>query len=132
MGEFAFPEGFCLSQTYQPPVFFSFVLTNVSGVKIYASALRFYEELHPLEVISLLAPHYNRPHHRRRPSETTSGTSNEESNNQRNELPQWIQELSGSTVNPPGPVYCPKCIVVTSHYPYFSAFRYFLQQVPHW
>lgn len=135
IAEFAFPEGFALSPTYSPPEIFSFVLTNVSGVKIYASALRFYEELHPLEVISLLAPNTSRPRHRRRPSASASelqadahGSNN---NNQSGELPQWIRDLSGSALNAPGAVFCPKCIAVTSHYPYFSAFRHFLQQVSH-
>ncbi|KAJ0401914.1 hypothetical protein P43SY_003531 [Pythium insidiosum] len=37
--------------------------------------------------------------------------------------------LSPTMAHAPGPVFCPKCIVVTSHYPYFSAFRQFLQQI---
>lgn len=134
IAEFAFPEGFALSPTYSAPELFSFVLTNVSGVKIYASALRFYEELHPLEVISLLAPHYTRPRRRRRPSAATNTELQADdlvnnNNSQGNELPQWIRDLSGSAINAPGAVFCPKCIAVTSHYPYFSAFRHFLQQV---
>jgi hypothetical protein len=34
IGQFAFPEGFSLSPTYIPPIFFSFVLTNINGVKV--------------------------------------------------------------------------------------------------
>ncbi|RLN88096.1 hypothetical protein BBJ28_00014107 [Nothophytophthora sp. Chile5] len=132
IGEFAFPEGFSLSKSYVAPVFFSFVLTNVSGVKIYVCALKFYEELHPLEVVSLLAPQSNRQRHRRRPSNVPAAASqnNESDSNQRTQLPQWVQDLSGDMANAPGPVFCPKCIIVTSHYPYFSAFRQFLQQEP--
>lgn len=113
-------------------MFFSFVLTNVNGIKIYASALKFYEELHPLEVVSLLAPHYNHPpgqHHRRRHGVHNSNGENDNNDNQSSELPKWVQDLSGDMAQAPGPVFCPKCIVVTSHYPYFSAFRQFLQQV---
>ncbi|KAG7385512.1 ARS-binding factor 1 [Phytophthora pseudosyringae] len=128
IAEFAFPEGFLLSKSYVAPVFFSFVLTNVSGVKIYACALKFYEELHPLEVVSLIAPHYHRQRHRRRPS-SGPHQSHENDDNQRTQLPQWVQDLSGDVTSAPGPVFCPKCIVVTSHYPYFSAFRQFLQQI---
>lgn len=128
IGEFAFPEGFVLTKSYVAPVFFSFVLTNVSGVKIYACALKFYEELHPLEVVSLIAPHYHRQRHRRRPSNGPHQLD-ENDDNQRTQLPQWVQDLSGDVSSAPGPVFCPKCIVVTSHYPYFSAFRQFLQQV---
>lgn len=141
LAQFAFPEGFSLSQSYMPPVFFSFVLTNVNGVKIYACALRFYEELHPLEVVSLLAPHYNSHsvgYSRRRqgadastsaPSPTAAAAAVPGDDNQSGELPKWVQDLSGNMAQAPGPVFCPKCIVVTSHYPYFSAFRQFLQQV---
>ncbi|KAE9028424.1 hypothetical protein PR003_g12418 [Phytophthora rubi] len=128
IGEFAFPEGFVLTKSYIAPVFFSFVLTNVSGVKIYACALKFYEELHPLEVVSLIAPHYHRQRHRRRPSNGPHQLD-ENDDNQRTQLPQWVQDLSGDVSSAPGPVFCPKCIVVTSHYPYFSAFRQFLQQI---
>ncbi|KAG6609812.1 uncharacterized protein IUM83_00373 [Phytophthora cinnamomi] len=128
IGEFAFPEGFVLSKSYVAPVFFSFVLTNVSGVKIYACALKFYEELHPLEVVSLIAPHYHRQRHRRRPSNGPHQPDDSD-DNQRTQLPQWVQDLSGDVSSAPGPVFCPKCIVVTSHYPYFSAFRQFLQQI---
>ncbi|OWZ22684.1 hypothetical protein PHMEG_0002564 [Phytophthora megakarya] len=128
IGEFVFPEGFMLSKSYVAPVFFAFVLTNVSGVKIYACALKFYEELHPLEVVSLIAPHYHRQRHRRRPS-NGSPRPDEKDDNQRTQLPQWVQDLSADAASAPGPVFCPKCIVVTSQYPYFSAFRQFLQQI---
>lgn len=128
IAEFAFPGGFELSKTYVAPVFFSFVLTNVSGVKIYACALKFYEELHPLEVVSLIAPHYHRARHRRRPSRILQQPDGND-DNQRTQLPQWVQDLSGDVASAPGPVFCPKCIIVTSHYPYFSAFRQFLQQI---
>uniref|UniRef100_K3W6U9 Arf-GAP domain-containing protein n=1 Tax=Globisporangium ultimum (strain ATCC 200006 / CBS 805.95 / DAOM BR144) TaxID=431595 RepID=K3W6U9_GLOUD len=129
--QFAFPEGFSLSQAYVAPIFFSFVLTNVNGVKIYACALKFYEELHPLEVVSLLAPHYNHPHRhqRRRPGAGAEYPKDDNNDNQSGELPKWVQDLSGEMAQAPGPVFCPKCIIVTSHYPYFSAFRQFLQQV---
>ncbi|KUF86698.1 DENN domain-containing protein 5B [Phytophthora nicotianae] len=49
--------------------------------------------------------------------------------NQRTQLPQWVQDLSGDVSSAPGPVFCPKCVVVTSLYPYFSAVRQFLQQI---
>jgi hypothetical protein len=85
--------------------------------QIYASALRFYEELHPLEVVSLLLP---------------SGGGKISTTNQAIELPKWLQELSeGATPSFSGAVFCPKCILVTSHYAYFSAFRQFLLQVSH-
>ncbi|GMF38065.1 unnamed protein product [Phytophthora fragariaefolia] len=106
IGDFAFPEGFVLSKTYVVPVFFSFVLTNVSGVKIYACALKFYEELHPLEVVSLIAPHYHRQRHRRRPSNGPH-QADENDDNQRTQLPQWVQDLSGDVSSAPGPAPVP-------------------------
>lgn len=135
VAQFAFPEGFALSQTYIAPVFFSFVLTNVCGVRIYACALKFYEELHPLEVVSLIAPQPERRHLLRRRGPGATAAPNEDANNDENnnqqstELPTWVQDLSGDITNEPGPVYCPKCMLVTSHYPYFSAYRQFLKQV---
>ncbi|TMW60548.1 hypothetical protein Poli38472_000590 [Pythium oligandrum] len=126
LAQFAFPEGYALAQSYLPPTSFSFVLTNVSGVKIYACALKFYEELHPLEVVSLLAPYYRQF---KRSQSGVPNKSTDNNNNQASEMPKWVQDISGSMSNSPGPVFCPKCIVVTSHYPYFSAFRQFLQQV---
>lgn len=34
IGQFAFPEGFCLSLKEKPPTMFTFVLTNTSGIKV--------------------------------------------------------------------------------------------------
>jgi hypothetical protein len=142
LAQFAFPEGYLLAQAYTAPTLFSFVLTNVSGVKIYACALRFYEELHPLEVVSLLAPYYNHSHRattpgrrrgdqRQQPAQpaSTIEISSQDNNQAATELPKWIQDLSGNMGSSPGAVFCPKCIVVMSHYPYFSAYRQFLQQI---
>ncbi|OQR91311.1 hypothetical protein THRCLA_09040 [Thraustotheca clavata] len=110
ISQFAFPEGFSLSSTHQSPTFFSFVLTNVSGAKLYACALKFYEELTPLEVISLFAVPQN-------DSKTTT-------------IPTWAQELSSGTGNGTATsVFCPKCLIVISHHPFFSSFRHFLQQI---
>ena len=96
IAQFAFPEGYNLSLNEKPPSFFSFVLTNVAGIKMYACALTFYEVLEPVEVLSLF-------------SETKDKTP-----------PSWIDGQL---------VYAAKCILLLSHYPYFSAFRQFLQQV---
>lgn len=132
LAQFAFPDGYALSQSYAAPTFFSFVLTNVSGVKIYACALKFYEELHPLEVVSLLAPYYQqqyRPLARRRGEPAVDGATTSNNNQAGAELPKWIQDLSSNTGACPGPVFRPKCMVVMSHYPYFSAYRQFVQQI---
>ncbi|DBA01320.1 TPA: hypothetical protein N0F65_001825, partial [Lagenidium giganteum] len=120
IAQFAFPEGFALSSTYIAPSFFSFVLTNVNGVKIYVSALKFYEELHPLEVVSLLAP---------QSAQRNDPQAVNARDNQTAELPKWVQDLAGNVASSPGPVFCPKCILITSHYPYYSAYRQFLQQI---
>ncbi|KAF0683636.1 Aste57867_24342 [Aphanomyces stellatus] len=100
IAQFAFPEGCALSATFREPTFFSFVLTNVSGVKLYACALKFDELLTPFEVMSLFV------------KET---------------MPTWAHALSSGSKQTS--VYAPKCLVVISHYPFFSSFRAFLQQI---
>ncbi|KAG9415587.1 ARS-binding factor 1 [Aphanomyces cochlioides] len=111
IAQFAFPEGLALSSTFREPSFFSFVLTNVSGAKLYACALKFDELLTPFEVLGLFM------------KET---------------IPAWAHALSNgtkqtgasqTTTSSATSVYSPKCLVVVSHYPFFSCFRTFLQQM---
>ncbi|RQM29471.1 hypothetical protein B5M09_011953 [Aphanomyces astaci] len=44
-------------------------------------------------------------------------------------MPTWAQALSSGSTKQASAVYSPKCIVVLSQYPFFSAFRTFLQQI---
>ncbi|OQR94357.1 hypothetical protein ACHHYP_01447 [Achlya hypogyna] len=107
ISQFAFPEGFFLSSNHHSPTFFTFVLTNISGAKLYACALKFYEELTPFEVLALFAP----PQGAAKPPC----------------IPKWALDLSSGTAT--SSVFCPKCLVVISHHPLFSGYRLFLQQI---
>ncbi|ETV98542.1 hypothetical protein, variant [Aphanomyces invadans] len=101
IAQFAFPEGLTLSAAFREPTFFSFVLTNVSGAKLYACALQFDELLTPFEVMALFV---------------------------KDVMPTWAQALS-SGAKQASSVYSPKCLVVLSQYPFYSTFRMFLQQI---
>ncbi|KDO16772.1 hypothetical protein SPRG_17723 [Saprolegnia parasitica CBS 223.65] len=110
ISQFAFPEGLALSQTHITPTFFTFVLTNVSGAKLYACALKFVEELSPLEVLTLFAPPPG--------NEKTKAPI----------IPKWAQDLSAGSASTTS-VYSPKCLLLISHHPFFSGYRLFLQQI---
>ncbi|EQC39951.1 hypothetical protein, variant [Saprolegnia diclina VS20] len=110
ISQFAFPEGLALSPTHITPTFFTFVLTNVSGAKLYACALKFVEELSPLEVLTLFAPPPG--------SEKSKAPV----------IPKWAQDLSSGSASTTS-VYCPKCLLLISHHPLFSSYRLFLQQI---
>lgn len=51
---FIYPNGATLSSTEVPPTFFTFVLTDTSGVKLYGGVLHIYELVDPAEVRSML------------------------------------------------------------------------------
>ena len=51
---FIYPNGSKLSSKEVPPTFFTFVLTDTSGVKLYGGVLHIYELVDPAEVRSML------------------------------------------------------------------------------
>ena len=51
---FIYPNGATLSSIEVPPTFFTFVLTDTSGVKLYGGVLHIHELVEPAEVRSLL------------------------------------------------------------------------------
>lgn len=125
--EFSFPEGYRLLNTYKAPTTFSFVLTNVNGVKLYASVFKFYEKLHPLELISLV-------------TKTSDGSAKlilydrfysfDFDSNKCRQLSVCADVLNkGGTLPYPRTIFRPKCILILSHYPYFTTFQEFLRQV---
>eukprot|EP00602_Paraphysomonas_sp_CaronLab_P011580 CAMPEP_0185041108 /NCGR_PEP_ID=MMETSP1103-20130426/39971_1 /TAXON_ID=36769 /ORGANISM="Paraphysomonas bandaiensis, Strain Caron Lab Isolate" /LENGTH=288 /DNA_ID=CAMNT_0027580701 /DNA_START=43 /DNA_END=906 /DNA_ORIENTATION=- len=54
LGSFVFPQGVHLSSEEIAPYFFTFVLTDVSAVKLYGGVLQIYELIEPEEVAALL------------------------------------------------------------------------------
>lgn len=125
--EFSFPEGYRLLNTYKAPTTFSFVLTNVNGVKLYASVFKFYEKLHPLELISLV-------------TKTSDGSAKlilydrlysfDFDSNKCRQLSVCADVLNkGGTLPYTRTIYRPKCILILSHYPFFTTFQEYLRQV---
>ena len=54
IGDFIFPLGIRLSSEERPPQLMTFVLTDISRVKLFCTALVFYELLEPEDLASLL------------------------------------------------------------------------------
>jgi len=54
VGHFVYPTGVSLSSTEEKPKFFTFVLTDVSGVKIFGATLHVYELSEPEELAAML------------------------------------------------------------------------------
>lgn len=54
VGMFIYPNGATLSSKEVPPTFFTFVLTDTSGVKLFGGVLHIYELMEPAEVRSML------------------------------------------------------------------------------
>jgi hypothetical protein len=48
VAQFVFPDGYSPAREELAPTFFTFVLTNVNGVRSYGAALRVYEDVDSL------------------------------------------------------------------------------------
>lgn len=118
---FVLPEGCCPSDSQMSPFFFTFVLTQASGHRLYGACLRIYDEaIETLELRDIM-----------------------EKSGYTGKYPSWLP--LNSTVEKDGVqsaasssktssdyndiVYLPKCLVVLSHYPFYDLFRNFLLQL---
>ncbi len=101
LAPFIFPLGTGLSNVEKQPSYFTFVLTDVSGVKLYGSVMHLHELLGPSELVSDLA------------------------------LPASFAKVleAGQTQTLWPALYVPKALVVLSHYPFFGLLREFLDSV---
>lgn len=99
------PNG-CRPGQMQTPTFFSFVLTESSGVCLYGATLHIYDEA--LETQQL------------RNIILDSGYEGS--------LPTWLEDRASMppAKQPPEIMFLPKCLVVLSHYPFFDLWRKFL------
>jgi DENN domain-containing protein 5 len=96
---FVLPHG-CRPTLSQPaPTFFTFVLTQGDGDRIYGGALQIYDEHMEMEDLKTLF--------------VTSGYEGD--------LPSFLDE--------PEIVFRPKCLILLSHYPFFDLFRESLLQL---
>lgn len=103
LAPFIFPSGVALSTVEKQPSFFTFVLTDVSGVKLYGAAMHAYELLEPLDLLPELG------------------------------LPAgFASAVTSDTASKIWPVvYVPKALVVLSHYPFFHLYKEFLESLYH-
>ena len=110
IARFVFPDGCCASLQPLDPKFFTFVLTLETGVRVYGSALTIYDESFEVaNIAKLLRQEIRRSSF----------------------IPENSVEASMNTGISPlnDHVFMPKTLVLLSHYPFFQAFRTFLQQL---
>jgi DENN domain-containing protein 5 len=149
VSQFVYPDGYTLSSEDLPPQFFSFVLTNVNGVRSYGCTLRIWEELDSLpdppavhrqlhqafEQAGLTPPPWVRagpgqgdgslPSPSPGSSVTPTPSPIAPSPPPSHSLPQAsFSSLSSQPPTPSSvPVFLPKALVLLSHYPFLSVFR---------
>ena len=103
----AFPRGMILSADMSMPSFMTFVITQADGSEMYGAALIFYERVTDLTDMPALYP-----------------------------LPGGAKSGNG-LLSPPRPrgagdeqqVWCPKCLCLLSHHPYYDVYKVFLNQL---
>ena len=118
---FVLPEGCCPSDSQKSPFFFTFVLTEASGHRLYGASLRLYDEAietHELRDIMEKSGYIGSypswlPHQQ---THTQDGNRS-------------VASSSNTSSDYNDIVYLPKCLVVLSHYPFFDLFRNFLLQL---
>lgn len=122
IGDFIFPLGMRLQSEEPAPQVITFVLTDVSRVKLYGTALIFYELLEPEELGALLgvdaAAISAAASAAVFPDAASAGKAG---------------ALGGSSrgVPPWSIVFAPKAVTILSHYPFFHAFSVALRELYH-
>ena len=118
---FVLPEGCHPSDSQMSPFFFTFVLTQASGHRLYGASLRIYDEaIETLELRDIMEKSGYRgnypswlPHHSMVDMDGIQSTaSSSNTSSDYNDI-----------------VYLPKCLVILSHYPFYDLFRNFLLQL---
>ncbi|KAG5189173.1 hypothetical protein JKP88DRAFT_303023 [Tribonema minus] len=129
IGQFAFPEGLTLSAAQAaptmfhfvltnvsgvkaPPTVFHFVLTNVSGVKMYGVALHVHEEVDREQLGQAIGE-----------GVSTYAQQCSSTDVRPVQLPGWLTDRSAA------PLHCPKALLLLSHYPFYTVYGQFLQQL---
>jgi uDENN domain/Putative GTPase activating protein for Arf len=110
---FVFPDGCAPSLVPLPPQFFTLVLTNASGERLYGAVLRLYDDSKDtVETVLQILRNSQYP---------------------RDQYPSWLPSRSKGATSPQTSdqevLFFPKCLVVLSHYPFFDLFRKFLLQI---
>lgn len=104
---FVFPEGCCASSVPLPPTFFTLVLTNSTGDRLYGGVLRLYDDdRDTFPTLKETLDQSRCPIHRR---------------------PKWLTDESSASCS--DVMFMPKCLVILSHYPFFDLWRNFLLHI---
>lgn len=114
LGEFVYAQGIKMSAVEKQPKFYTFVLTDVTGAKLYGCALHIYELMEPseltdelgisMDMLNTLVEHGEMQCNETRPNSRNTGT-----------------------VYPV--LYAPRALVVLSHYSFFHLFKQFLSAI---
>lgn len=136
---FVFPDGCRASTMALPPTFFTFVLTNAAGERLYGGALRIYDDdRDTVETLSrvLLNSNYPAslwPSWLPPPAQAYRSSSlphlNPSKSMSRPNLQSTRNLTLGSANVTSDVVFLPKCLVILSHYPFFDLWRKFLLQL---
>lgn len=125
-----FPRGMLLKPEPALPTFMTFVLTQASGQEVYGAALIFYEQM-PADPQNLPGPRQNQQDSMssaadRSPSPPIGPPAAAASS---------VAPSSSSSAGVGAPsdalpvAYCPRCLCLLSHYPFYGLFQTFLNQL---
>ena len=148
---FVFPDGCYASTTALPPSFFTLVLTNAAGERLYGGVLRLYDDcVDTVETLQRILDNSEYPENLRplwlRQKTTTQQQQHPISSNPLHTPPskQPPRSMSSSSIrtsdsyhsqassggnNGNDVMFLPKCLVIISHYPFFDLWRSFLLQI---
>ena len=143
---FVFPDGCRASATALPPSFFTLVLTNAAGERLYGGVLRLYDDdRDTVETLTCILdnsdyPKHLRPHwlqSQQQQSAATAASATEMcATPTATTRPPLAATPSARTMDSPASsnvgsdvMFLPKCLVILSHYPFFDLWRNFLLQI---
>jgi hypothetical protein len=139
---FVYPDGCTPALVQLPPLFFTVVLTNSSGERLYGGILRLYDDSYDtIETITNILqkskyplrqyPQWIPKNHRSSPLPTRlkkdiSGKNNMRINKSNKNITSTTTQVTTATSDV---MFLPKSLVIISHYPFFDIFRKFLLQI---
>ncbi len=136
---FVYPDGCTPSLMQLPPLFFTVVLTNSSGERLYGGILRLYDDnFDTIETITRILQSSKYPSHQYplwlpktyRPSSLPNGQQKQKTG--KVNVVQSNKDISGTATAmqlTSDVMFLPKSLVIISHYPFFDVFRKFLLQI---
>ena len=139
---FVYPDGCTPALVQLPPLFFTVVLTNSSGERLYGGILRLYDDNYDtIETITNILQKSKYPLRQypswipknHRSSSLPTGPQKQKSGNGNTKVMKSNKDITSAT--PPATadtsdvMFLPKSLVIISHYPFFDIFRKFLLQI---